>query len=392
MNTAKQVNIIIGLLMVGIIGTAFYAMLENGTTVLGINFGDRQSQAEIRQEKTAVERGAALFAQNCRACHGLTGTGAAERAGLPGAALNTPSNYPPRLADSQIATRQLRLKATIECGRVGTLMPPWSLEEGGSLNFFQIEQLVTLITSKYAPEGWDYLIEAGNHADILNPEARLEEAVSESDDELQVSDATAINENTLLRIGLDEPGEPYELFLVTDVDRESNIVTVERGPQVTLDDLPIGTDAIEHEAGATIYNGPILPTGSIVGDPNSEAAAPCGQNKAVAGGGASVDLETGATIVMNDNFFDIDGESNPEINVAAGTEIAATLENGGTAVHDLRIAGPDGEYNTDDDIVSDPDAITGGESGTITFTLNAGTYLYQCDFHTDQMKGEIVAE
>jgi plastocyanin len=58
----------------------------------------------------------------------------------------------------------------------------------------------------------------------------------------------------------------------------------------------------------------------------------------------------------------------------------------------MRIAGPDGEYDTDDDAVSDPDRIDGGESGTITFTLEAGSYAYQCDFHPADMKGTVEAE
>ncbi|MEK7248491.1 MAG: cupredoxin domain-containing protein, partial [Chloroflexota bacterium] len=98
------------------------------------------------------------------------------------------------------------------------------------------------------------------------------------------------------------------------------------------------------------------------------------------------------TIIMDDNFFDVGGESNPEIQVPAGTAIEATAENAGAAIHNLRKAGPDGKYNKDDDIVSDPDAITGGATGTIAFNLTAGTYLYRCDFHPDQMKGEIVAQ
>lgn len=383
----------IGLLMVGIVGTAFYAMFDNGTSVFGINFGDREARAEQRQEMTNAERGGFLFARYCRQCHGLTGQGAAERAGLPGANLNTPANRPPELPESQIASRQARLNRTIECGRVGTQMPPQSTDEGGALNFFQIEQLVTLITSKYADHGWHFMIEEGNHSDALDPPASLVGALNKTATKFEVTDATAINENTLIRIGLDEPDEPYELLKVVDVDRQNNVITVERGPNVTLDDALVGSDAIEHEAGATIYNGPQLPTGEIVGDPNSDATPPCGQNKAAPpSGGGRVDFVSGGTILMKDNFFDIDGESNPEIHVAAGTEITATLENAGQAVHNLRIAGPDGQYNTADDIPSDPDVMPGGSTGTITFTLAAGTYLYQCDFHIEQMKGEIVAE
>jgi mono/diheme cytochrome c family protein/plastocyanin len=388
----------IGLLMVGIVGTLFYYMFDSGTDIFGITLGDRQAAANERQEVTNAERGAFLFARYCRACHGLTGQGAAERAGLPGSQLNTPANYPPELPDSQLADRRLRISDTIRCGRVGTQMPPWSVEQGGALNFFQIEQLVTLITSKYAPEGWDEVIEVGNEVaghggDRLDPPASLVEALDDSDLEFQVTDATAINKNTLIRIGLEEPGDPYELLKVVEVDKKANTITVGRGPETTLDDLLVGSDAMAHEAGATIYNGPLLPVVQVIGDPESDADPPCGQNKAApVGGGASVALESGGTITLNDNFFDVDGKSNPEITVAAGAAIEATAENAGAAIHNLRIAGPDGKYNTDDDIVSDPDAITGGATGTIAFNLSAGRYLYQCDFHTNQMKGEIVAQ
>ncbi|MEK7248315.1 MAG: cytochrome c, partial [Chloroflexota bacterium] len=202
MNTAKQVNMMIGLLMVGVVGTLFYYMFDSGTDIFGITLGDRQAAANERQEVTNAERGAFLFARYCRACHGLTGQGAAERAGLPGSQLNTPANYPPELPDSQLLDKQQRISATIRCGRVGTQMPPWSIEEGGALNFFQIEQLVALITSKYAPEAWNELIEFGNEdashgGDRLDPPASLVEELDDSNLEFQVTDATAINKNTL---------------------------------------------------------------------------------------------------------------------------------------------------------------------------------------------------
>ena len=388
----------IGLLMVGIIGTAFYAMFENGTSVLGVNFGDRQSQAVVRQEKTNAERGAFLFARYCRACHGLTGQGSAERPGLPGANLNNPANYPPELTDSQLPDVQQRFSSTIHCGRVGTQMPPWSIEEGGALNFFQIEQLVTLITSKYAPEGWEHMVEVGNEdsshgGDRLDPPAQLVEALDENDTEFQVTDATAISEDTLIRIGLEELGEEYELLKVVEVDKTTNTVTVERGPDVTLAEALVGSDAMEHEAGAMVYAGPQLPSGQIIGDSTSDATPPCGQNKAApVNAGGPVDVTDGTVINMNDNFFEVDGETNPQMHVAATTSIGTVLENLGAAAHNFRIAGPDAEYDTDDDIISDPDLIPGGESGAAPIELAAGTYLYRCDFHPDAMLGEVVAE
>ena len=163
MNTAKQINIMIGLMFVGLFGTFLYFIFDNGFNAFGIDFEGRESAAVVRQEKTNVERGAVLFSLNCRACHGLTGQGAIERAGLPGAPLNLEDNRPPALTEAQTKAKADRVNGTITCGRVGTLMPPWSRDENGPLNDFQIEQLVLLITSEFSEEGWEFVVADGNH-------------------------------------------------------------------------------------------------------------------------------------------------------------------------------------------------------------------------------------
>jgi plastocyanin len=398
-NTAKQVNIMIGLLFVGLVGTFLYYMFDSGYSLAGMDFGNRQAAANERQEKTNVERGAALFVRYCRACHGLTGQGALERPNLPGAALNQDTNHPPTLPQSQLASRQQRLTATITCGRVGTQMPPQLTDWGGALNFFQIQQLVTLITSAFAPEGWDDVVEIGNSeashgGDRLDPRAFLTEAIGPNDTELHLTNVGTLAEDTIIRLGLEEPGEPYEIMLITDVDREANTLTVERGPDVTLNDIALGSDAIEHEDGAEVFSFLMgLPSGIITGA-GKDVTPPCGQAapQATTAPGAAVTLVSGGTIELADNVVIVDGQNNPQINVTAGQEITATVSNTGTAIHNLRIAGSDGDYNTDDDDVSDPDLISGGGEGTITFNLDAGTYPYQCDFHPTTMLGEIVAQ
>ena len=75
MNTYKQINIIIGLLMVGMLGTLLYYMFDSGYSIAGLDFGNRQAVASARQEEDNAKRGGALFARYCRACHGLTGEG-----------------------------------------------------------------------------------------------------------------------------------------------------------------------------------------------------------------------------------------------------------------------------------------------------------------------------
>ena len=89
-----------------------------------------------------------------------------------------------------------------------------------------------------------------------------------------------------------------------------------------------------------------------------------------------------------DNFYTLNNLKVP-LNEMTTIEIV----NEGTAIHNMRIAGPDGEWNTDDDSVSDPELISGGATGVLEFTPTlAGTYTFRCDFHTDVQGGVIVVE
>ncbi len=94
------------------------------------------------------------------------------------------------------------------------------------------------------------------------------------------------------------------------------------------------------------------------------------------------------------NYFELDGEKNPTLTVPAGEEVTANLMNDGAAIHNMRFGGEDKEYNTSDDVVSDPALVTAGQAATLTFTApgEAGTYAYQCDFHPTDMLGEIEVE
>ncbi|HEU4760142.1 MAG TPA: cupredoxin domain-containing protein [Dehalococcoidia bacterium] len=103
------------------------------------------------------------------------------------------------------------------------------------------------------------------------------------------------------------------------------------------------------------------------------------------------------TVTMGDSFFEFQGKQNPTIPVAAGQAVTIDLTNKGTATHNMRIAGPDGKFEAlgqplNDDIVSDPDIISGGATATITVNLAAGTYDFRCDFHPTVMFGKINAQ
>lgn len=73
-----------------------------------------------------------------------------------------------------------------------------------------------------------------------------------------------------------------------------------------------------------------------------------------------------------------------------GSTVIIRLTNKDAQPHSLRIAGPDGQYQTDDDAVTEPSTVAAGETGELTFApLVAGSYTFRCDFHPGSMGGQI---
>lgn len=138
MNTQKQIFLMIVLSFMLVGACAGYAAFD-----LPIR---AETQREYQFEES-VRRGALLYANNCRTCHGNQGEG------FVGPALNRPE-----LKDQDpLVLRDNRawLTHTLQCGRAGTLMPAWLKEYGGSLNERQIEHLVNLITAPVMPGYFD---------------------------------------------------------------------------------------------------------------------------------------------------------------------------------------------------------------------------------------------
>ena len=136
MNTQKQIFLIVILFFVFTGGCTAYSIIELPSRA--------PSQVTWTKEQS-VERGALLFANNCRTCHGIKGQGGV---GLP---LNSSVNPDARNFQNQdpliLRANQALLRTTIYCGRAGSVMSAWLKQNNGSLNNIQVEHLIDLITS-----------------------------------------------------------------------------------------------------------------------------------------------------------------------------------------------------------------------------------------------------
>jgi len=82
-----------------------------------------------------------------------------------------------------------------------------------------------------------------------------------------------------------------------------------------------------------------------------------------------------------------------KLRVPFGQSAKIDVTNKDGQVHNLRIAGFDGAYQTEDDGVTEPDPIEGGGSGTLEFAPAVpGAYTFRCDYHPGSMGGQVVVE
>jgi len=134
LNTQKQIFLIVVLFFAFVGGCSAYTVFDIPHRA--------QEQATALQDQS-VERGALLFANNCRTCHGISGEG------IIGPQLNTDDfkNQDPLV----LAQTKAMLNHTISCGRAGTQMPTWLNTNGGSLSQEQINHLVDFLTEPVDP-------------------------------------------------------------------------------------------------------------------------------------------------------------------------------------------------------------------------------------------------
>jgi len=93
-------------------------------------------------------------------------------------------------------------------------------------------------------------------------------------------------------------------------------------------------------------------------------------------------------VEMGDNFFEPS-----ELEVEAGQTFRIKLTNDGEFIHNLRIAGADGEYDTEDDLVSTPGFQRSGESGELVGQIDEpGVYIFRSDSQSTDMVGTITVK
>ena len=231
MNTGKQINAMVVILFLTLIAIGAYTIFDPV----------RSDTADEDQITKAADRGANTFALNCRLCHGDRGQGGVDGGRLALAAmLDRPGLQG---IEDGVFTQNAFDEAfdlvtnTIVCGRIGSPMPAWSEDQGGTLNFEQIRQLAVLIT-----EGeWEA---AQHHADEIDAEATSHATVQmpggsfgASGTELTVSHAGSFERGQYVRIRIDEESEE-RLRILPD--------------QLLVERAVNGSEASAHESGTEI--------------------------------------------------------------------------------------------------------------------------------------------
>jgi plastocyanin/mono/diheme cytochrome c family protein len=363
MNTSKQIMIMVALIFISLIATGAYTLWDP----------TRASEAEDRQLDKTLERAAYLFAHNCRVCHGDAGEGGAEgnRLGV-APPLNRPdlqgevdgSVDPVAYADAYNLVFN-----TITCGRIGTAMPAWANAQGGPLNNEQIKQLTILIT--HGEPGWDYAVEEADHEDNALG-LTLAEGISGTATEVVVSDAELLGPGSRLEIG-------DELMLISEVNKETDTVTVERG----LEETPQSA----HDQGATVLVPPVPP------DPPSVNEEACGQT-AIAQPTTDPNAPTPTPVpdAQQLTVVGLDLEFDPETLTANATQpITVTFDNQDEGVqHNIVFYdGPD----ADSEQIAGTDIASGAVVQTLSFgPLEAGEYYYDCQVHPTTMQGVLTVQ
>ncbi len=393
MNTSKQINIMVLLVFASVIATAAYTLWDPS----------RASEAKDTQLERTVDRGAYLFSQNCRACHGDKGEGGQAASRLPQAlqvnrfdlqGRQKPDG--PVVKENKDAAYKLIVN-TLTCGRVGKFMPAWSIAQGGTLSDEQIAQLATFITEgtgwdtarEYAVHGYHEFHLTGDISDGIT----LVDAVSSTDTVLHLSNVLPLGKGTRIQMGenldADKAADTNEIMLVAETpNTEANTVVVERHVGTTK--------AVDHAEGTAVLKVPSPPdppsitgaNGPVCGQyaPPPAPTAAAGATPAAAATPSAAAGSTELKVVGKGLAFDV-----TTLTGVAGKELTVTFDNqdAGTP-HNI-------DFYKGADATAPSVAKTEIGTGPVTQTLkigplDAGSYYFQCDVHPTTMSGTLTVQ
>jgi plastocyanin/mono/diheme cytochrome c family protein len=405
MNTQKQISLMVALVFVLIGGCAAYTVYDQ----------PRENSALDAQQALHAERGARIFARYCRQCHGNAGEGRI------GPALNRQDlQDPTKRTDNQIWVTD-----TITCGRIGKIMPPWAIRQGGALNDEQIRDVATLILTN-AGDGWK---KAGEYSAIENqaapvppvdqvlagaaitgatvrvcgqlapatetPAATLPAGLSPkaswdqvaTDNKFSVTQM-AVTADTQATVNFANQGQAIHNWQA--LDSSGKVLKDASGKDITIDLTDPG------KSGSVSFNistpgvykfqcqvHPADMTGQLFvldSSGNLPAPSPAAGAAGATPAAPSTDLQQTAT----DNKFSATALASP-----AGKQITLTLDNKGSAIHNWDVT--DVKDDSGKDIKTD--LTDPGKSSKVTFTISKpGTYHFRCDVHPTEMTGTIVIQ
>lgn len=145
------------------------------------------------------------------------------------------------------------------------------------------------------------------------------------------------------------------------------VIRFDNAGQIKFED-PTTSDP---STGESYVTGTIIVEGATSGTPTPGPGASADQN---------FDVE------MQDSVFTPD-----TVTLEADKSFSINLTNNGQFVHNMRIDGPDGKFDTDDDVTS-PDIDANGGTGSAVGTLRAGEYNFRDDFNPRTMVGTLTVE
>jgi mono/diheme cytochrome c family protein/plastocyanin len=333
----------------------------------------RADSAKDTQLEKTLERGAFLFSQNCRTCHGDSGEGGQRSNRLREAPpLNRPDLQGRETEGGEVsaAAKGVAYKLvfnTINCGRVGKAMPTWGQTQGGILNDEQMRQLTTFITEgtdweaakEFAIEGFPKGAIHGDHEVVFS----LAEPITEDATVIALGgDVASLSAGERLQFG-------EEIVVIEEVDAAAKTITVERG---------VGTTRPEaHGLDAELLKPPVPP------DPAPITGQACGQLPQAAPTAAPEPASATLTIASQGIAWD-----KTELNALPDVPLTLTHNNNDPGQQHNWALYPDEEAAIAGDPILAATEIEGGPGvQTLNFgPLELGTYYYQCDVHP-QMYG-----